>query len=119
MEIDPIPAGSGLDMFVCRSRYESAYVDAILDFPERLIESLQGITGVRQQAILLQRPLVRREFRYLSRRSNYGLQYVPGERWERSRWGQAVLFQCPQIEYMSRDARRRAFCRLPDAWFNY
>lgn len=118
-QIDPIPADAGVDMFVCRSRYEEAYLEAVRAVPNNLIDSWRTITGVRQAAILLQRPMLRQEFRYISRRSDFGLQYLPGERWARSKWGQAVPFQCPQVELMSRDSRRRTFCRLTEAFHSY
>lgn len=118
MEIDPIPPNSGVDMFVCRSRHEQLYYTAIRGVPDDLLQSWHGIRGVRQAAILVQRPLLRCEFRYISRRADYGLVHVPGERWARSFWNLAVPHHCPQIEYMNRPARRRAFVRLTETFFN-
>ena len=56
------------------------------------------------------------EFRYLTKKDRYWLHQVPDERFARSLLNFAIPFFCPQAWEMTRDARRRGFCKLVDAW---
>ena len=114
--IEPIPSSVGVDLFVYRTRGEIPYVQALVSIPLATIEGWRGVTGVRQAAICFAKPLLRIEFRFLSKRSEYWLEQVADERYDRSLWNLAVPFQCPQARQMTRDARRRGFCRFPEAW---
>ena len=117
--IEPIPSSVGVDLFVYRTRGEIPYVQALVSIPLATIEGWRGVTGVRQAAICFAKPLLRIEFRFLSKRSEYWLEQVADERYDRSLWNLAVPFQCPQARQMTRDARRRGFCRFPEAWQRY
>ena len=59
-EVEPIPAELGLDMFVCRTRGEIPYANAVAAFPQSAIDAWAGIGGVRQVAILQARSLLRK-----------------------------------------------------------
>ena len=55
-------------------------------------------------------------FTYLTKKRDYWLHQVPDERFARSLWNQAIPFFCPQVWELTRDARRRGFCKLIKAW---
>lgn len=112
-EIDPIPATLGVDAFVYRTRGEISYVQALTNIPLRNIEGWRDTIGVRQAALCFQKPLLRVEFRYLTKRSRYWLSWIADERRFRSTLNVAVPYQCPQVVLMNRDARRRSFNRFP------
>lgn len=117
--VDPIPENISVDMFVYRTRGEIPYVENLLNIPDATIEGWRDMVGVRQAAICIPKPLLRVEFRYLTRRSKFSLEYIADERFARSLWNLAVPYHCPQAFTMNRDARRRGFCRFPDGWKRY
>ncbi len=114
--VDPIDTDLGMDLFVYRNRADFAYVDALASIPQATLESWRNVVGVRQEAICFGQPLLRVDFRYLSKTSDFWLKLTAGERYDRSYWNQAVPFHCPQASLLTRDARRRAFPRLTESW---
>ena len=69
--VEPIPESVGVDLFVHRTCGEIPYVQALTSIPLATIEGWRGVIGVRQAAICFAKPLLRVEFRFLSKRSEY------------------------------------------------
>ncbi len=110
--IHPVPDGCESDMFLLRYDGDADYVRALNAIPAATIASWKNFVGVRQEALCYQGPLLRRDFRYCSKDSDFWLDWRAAECYFRSRFGQVVAYQCPQMRYMNHDARRRAFFRV-------
>ena len=117
--VDPIPAALDVDAFVYRTRADAPFVEALLALPDATLDGWRDVVGVRQTAVLCPQPLLRMEFRFRTKRSNYWRSWIPEERYARSRWGLAVPYQCPQAQCLSRKYRRANFIQLTAGWQRY
>jgi len=113
---DVISLETGVDLFAYRTSGDIPYVRRLLAITAELLNSWKSVVGVRQAAICFDRPLLPMEFRYLTKNTGYWLHQVPDERFARSLWNLAIPFFCPQAWEMTRDARRRGFSKLIEAW---
>ena len=96
-EIEPLDDGQGVDLFVARNRTEYDYVEALAGVTQRLLNSWNGISGVRQNAIILPRSLLRKEFRYDSKSSDFWTVYTAEERWCRHVYGRSSRTFAPKL----------------------
>lgn len=80
LTFEEIPADARMDLFVYRTRGEMSYVDALQQLSPALVESWRGKCEPDQRAVLMDRPQLRREFRYLRKTNDYWTKYIRNER---------------------------------------
>ncbi len=117
--IQPIPDDIDCDMFALRYESDAEYLRALNAIPEATRQGWVGVVGVRQEALCYTGPMLRLEFRYNTKSSDYWLNWCAEERFFRCRYGQVIPYHCPQAVLMNHEARRRSFVRLPAGWDRY
>lgn len=94
-EIDFNAGDAAVDFFVSRNRSEDDYIDAVGVVSKTVINSWRVLNGVRQNAIILPRSLLRMKFRYLSNSSYIWTVYTTELRWARHVFGPEIPYFCP------------------------